>query len=256
MKREQAAIPWAIVEHLLGAAGPDLILIGGQSLAVWMGRYDVAMPAGFGYVSKDVDFLARSAADHESVRRLADVLGGRAEFPLLRAALTSLVGQAIKNVSESEVFNVDVLHKMWGAKDDIRDRAITVMNGETEYRILHPLDVLKSRLDNLYGLKEKQTELGRAQLVAAIAVTQAFLREAGALEPSGTRRPATLRYVRFIEKLATDDAGKKVAKRDGIHVADAIEPEAIRSKEFREKMLPRLARLMSPARRKEISASA
>lgn len=256
MKQQQAIIPPKIVAHLLRAAGPELVLIGGQSLALWMGHYDVGMPGGFGYVSKDVDFLARSAADRESVRLLADALGGHAEFPLPRAALTSLVGQAIRPVSESEVFNVDVLHKMWGAKDDVRERALPIRMRDVECRVLHPLDVLKSRLDNLYGLKEKQTELGKAQLVAAIGVVQAFLREAASLEPREARRPATLRYVGFVEKLATDDAGKKVAKRYEIHVADAIEPEAIRSKEFREKMLPRLARLMSPARRKEISGAA
>lgn len=256
MKTKQAVVPPEIVANLVAAAGPDLILIGGQSLAAWMGHYGVAMPGGFAYVSKDVDFLARSAADRESVRRLADALGGRAEFPLLRAALTSLVGQAVRNISEAEVFNVDVLHSMWGAKDDVRDRALTVSNGEAEYRVLHPLDVLKSRLDNLYGLKEKQTELGKAQLAAAIEVAQAFLREAAGREPREARRPATLRYVGFIEKLATDDAGKKVAKRFGIHVADAIEPAAVRNKEFRERRLPQLVRLMSPARRKEISGGA
>lgn len=256
MKREQAIIPPKIVEHLLRAADPELILIGGQSLALWMGRYDVGMPGGFSYVSKDVDFLARSAADRESVRRLADALNGQAEFPLPRAALTSLVGQAIKRVSDLEVFNVDVLHRMWGAKDGVRDRALPIGVEGVDCRVLHPLDVFKSRLDNLYGLKEKQTELGKAQLVAAIAVTQAFLRDAARLEPKEARRPATLRYAGFIEKLATDDAGKKVVKRYGIHVADAIEPDAVRTKEFREKMLPRLVPLMSPARRKEISGGA
>ena len=257
MTKQQAVVPPDVVGKLLAAAGPGLVLVGGQSLAVWMARYGVRMPGGFEYVSKDVDFLAESAADSESVLRLARVLGGRSAFPRRRAALTSLVGQAILDISDTEVFNVDVLHTMWGAsREDVRARALSIRDGGLEYRVLHPLDVLKSRLDNLYGLPSKQTPLGKAQLIAGIEVAQAFLRETAALEPKEARRPATLRYVGFIEKLATDDAGKKVAMRYGIHVADAIEPDAVRNKEFREKRLPQLVRLMSPSRRKEISAGA
>jgi hypothetical protein len=257
MTKRQVVIPPDVVATLLDAAGPELVLVGGQSLAVWMDRYGVSMPEGFEYVSKDVDFLAASAADRESVRRLAKALGGHSVFPLQRAALTSLVGQAVKDVAEDEVFNVDVLHKMWGAKDDVRARSLVVGEAPHAYRVLHPLDVLKSRLDNLYGLKEKQNELGMAQLRAAIEVAQGFQREAAAVEKAArAKRPTTLRYVAFIEKLATDDAGKKVATRYGIHVADAVEPAAVPTKEFREKRLPQLGKLMSAARRRELSLPA
>jgi hypothetical protein len=255
--KRQATIPRQIVDELLAAAGDDLVLIGGQSLATWMGRYGVAMPGGFDFVSRDVDFLAASRGDKASVKRLARALGGRAAFPPERAAFTSLIGQAIRELSEDEVFNVDVLHAMWGAEtDQVRNRAQHVRDGELEYRVLHPLDVLKSRLDNLHGLKEKQNDLGKAQLVAAIDVARAYLREQAALEPREAKRPVTLRYVGFIQNLAMTAAGKKVATRHGIHVADAIEPDAVRSKEFREKTLPRLVPLMSPARRREISRHA
>lgn len=255
--KRQAIIPTELVDELLAAAGDDLVLIGGQSLATWMGRYGVSMPGGFEYVSKDVDFLTTSRADKASVKRLARALGGRAAFPHERAAFTSLVGQAIRDLSEDEVFNVDVLYTMWGADSkQVRSRALRVEEDELTYRVLHPLDVLKSRLDNLHGLAEKQNDLGKAQLGAAIDVARAFLREAASLEPREARRPATLRYVGFIQSLATGPAGKKVASKYGIHVADAVEPDAVRTKEFREKMLPRLLPLMSPARRKEISGRA
>ena len=257
MTKQQRVVPQDVLDGLLAVAGDDLVLIGGQSLATWMGRYGIAMPGGFEFVSRDVDFLAASRADKASVRRLAKALGGRAAFPPERAAFTSLIGQAIRELSDDEVFNVDVLHRMWGAEsDDVRARALHVEDGELEYVVLHPLDVLKSRLDNLHGLAEKQNDLGKAQLTAAMEVTRAFLREQAALEPKEAKRPTTLRYLGFIGKLATGDAGMKVAKRYGLHVADAIEPDAVRTREFREKMLPRLVRLMSPARRKEISASA
>lgn len=255
--KRQRVIPRDVLEQLLAAAGEDLVVIGGQSLAIWMDRYDIAMPHGFEYVSRDLDFLAASRSDKASVRRLASAFGGTTAFPPERAAFTSLIGQAIREVSDDEVFNVDVLYKMWGAESNgVRARAPTLTRGTVVVRVLHPLDVLKSRLDNLYGLKEKQNDLGKAQLTAAIEVARAYLREQASLEPREVKRPVTLRYVGFIESLATADAGKKVASRYGIHVADAIEPEAVRSKVFHEKMLPRLLRMMSPARRTELSLPA
>ena len=253
MTKRQAVIPKHVVEKLVLAAGPRLVLVGGQALAFWMDRFGITMPGGFEYVSKDIDFLAESAADSEAVRRLATALGGRSVFPRRRAALTALVGQAILDVSEEEVFNVDVLHKMWGADDSVRSRAVLAGDVRDGYRVLHPLDLLKSRLDNLYGLKEKQNDLGKAQLHAGIEVAQAFQRQAAATERRPKdKRPTTLRYVGFIEHLATGDAGKKVASRHRIHVADAIEPEAVPSRIFHDKKLPQLARLMSDARRRAL----
>jgi hypothetical protein len=254
----EAIIPRQVVDDLLAAATTELVLVGGQSLKAWMERYDVTMPAEMAYVSRDVDFLASSPQDSDSVRRLARALGGEAQFPRRRAALTAIIGQAAKKVGDDEVYNVDVLHTVFGAdREALRARAVEFHERGLTYLVMHPLDVLKSRVDNLYALPEKQNELGRAQLIAGIEVARAFLREADQLEnKAGARRPATLKYVAFIEKLATEDSGKKVARRYRIHVADAVEPQAVPSRDFRTKSLPRLLKLMSPRRRRELGLSA
>ncbi len=252
----EAIIPQRVVDELLATATTDLLLIGGQALKAWMERYDVTMPEGIAYVSRDVDFLASSPKDSDAVRRLARALGGEALFPRRRAALTALIGQAVKKVGEGEVYNVDVLHTVLGADcDTLRARAVEFHERGLVYLVMHPLDVLKSRVDNLYALPEKQNEVGQAQLLAGIEVARAFLREADRLEKAAKQRTATLRYVAFIEKLATEDAGKKVARRYRIHVGDAIEPDAVRSRDFHTKNLPRLAKLMSPQRRRELGLS-
>jgi hypothetical protein len=68
-------------------------------------------------------------------------------------------------------------------------------------------------------------------------------------------RPVALRHVRRIESLALSDAGRKVAKRHDVHVADAIEPSPLlRVDAFVTKKLPQLLKLMSPARRAEIAS--
>jgi hypothetical protein len=251
---KEAIVPLEVVRKLLREAAAGLVLVGGQALKVWVERYEVTLPPEFAYVSRDVDFLTESAGDADAVRRLARALGGRALFPKRRAALTALVGQAVKDLAEDEVLNVDVLHRVFGADDALRARAVEVqLEADLSARVMHPLDVLKSRLDNLHGLREKQNELGKAQLCAAIAMARAFQREAAAAEKRvSARRPTTLRYATFIERLALSAAGKKVASRYRIHIADAIEPSAVPSREFRYKKLPTLGRLMSDARRAEL----
>ncbi|MBX3197447.1 MAG: hypothetical protein KF850_06425 [Labilithrix sp.] len=253
--KREAIVPREVVDRLL-AASAGLVLVGGQALKVWMDRYEVTLPPRIAYVSRDVDFLAASASDAASVRRLASALGGRTVFPRRRAALTALVGQAVKDLSEEEVFNVDVLHRVFGADDGVRSRAVEVRLAKVTFRVMHPLDVLKSRVDNLAGLREKQNELGEAQLRAAILVARAFQREAAASESARrTRRPTTLRYAGFIEHLALGAAGRKLARRYGLHVADAIEPGTVPSRELLSAKLPRLAKLMSAERRGELGLS-
>ncbi len=255
--RRQAVIPQDVVRRLVVEASESLVLVGGQALKVWVDRYEVVLPERFAFVSSDVDFLAESAASVDAVRGLARALGGRAIFPKRRGALTALVGQAVKVLDDDEVFNVDVLHRIFGADDGVRARAVELRLPEATFRVMHPLDVLKSRLDNLYGLPEKQNDLGKAQLRAAIEMVRGFQRDAIATVTAARgRRPVTLRFASFIEGLATGDAGKKVAARHEIHVADAIEPSAVPNREFRERKLPRLARWMSPERRKMLGLGA
>ena len=42
---------------------------------------------------------------------------------------------------------------------------------------MHPLDVLQGRVENVYGLVEKQDEHGIAQLQLAIGMVRVFLRD-------------------------------------------------------------------------------
>ena len=112
---------------------------------------------------------------------------------------------------------------------------------------MHPLDVLQSRLSNLYQLAEKQNPKGVMQLAMAIDMAREFLRhEASRLTPARIGRRGPLQgYVSAIERMATDDAGRKVASRFGLHVADAIDPQLIPAGAFWTKRWPALRKLMS-----------
>jgi hypothetical protein len=121
---------------------------------------------------------------------------------------------------------------------------------------MHPLDVLQGRLENVHGLPVKQDEHGVAQLRLAVEMARKFVSDIGSQEATVTgkaARPVALRHLARIEGLALSDAGRKVAKRYGVHVADAIDPSPVTHiKAFVSKKLPRLLKLMSEARRAQL----
>lgn len=250
-KKTEAVTPPPTILKLLDAGGDELVLVGGQALAFWVDWYGLqhrqpAVPA----ISNDVDFLSKSRADTDAVDRLASAIKGRAIFPNKRA-LTALVGQAVLDVSDEEYVNVDVVFKVIGLEGNtVRKRAvkITPPAGRAAFLVMHPLDVLQSRLANLHKLRDKQNDKGRMQLALAIDVGREFLRaaagEAKAADTAAGRSPVQA-YVSAVERLACEDAGRKVASRHGLHVADAIDPHLIPPGPFWTKRWPKLKELMS-----------
>ncbi|MDB5871056.1 MAG: hypothetical protein JWQ07_498 [Ramlibacter sp.] len=250
-KKTEAVTPPATIHKLLDAGGDDLVLVGGQALAFWVDRYGVShqnfdLPA----ISNDVDFLSRSAGDKDSVVRLAAAMKGQTVFPNKRA-LTALVGQAVLDISDDEYINADVIFKLVGLEGEtVRKRAVKITRGKGRpaFLVMHPLDVLHSRMANLCKLSDKQNDKGRMQLALAIEVGRSFLRaqalEINASDTAAGRSPLQ-DYVSAIERMAVEDAGRKVAARHGLHVADAIDPHLIPPGPFWTKRWPGLRKLMS-----------
>ncbi len=248
-RRTEAVTPPDVLIRLAEAADQE-VLVGGQALAAWVERYGLAIPDDTVAISNDVDFLARSAGAADRVRHLAKVLGGQAHFPS-RHALTALVGQAYRDISDEAYLNVDVIFKVIGlTADAVRQEAIQFSLGKTRFLVMHPLHVLKSRLWNLHKLREKQNDKGALQLSLAIEVARAFLQEEASSTPAdelASGRSPIQPYVSDIMRMAKSDAGRKVAARLGLHVADAIDPFLIPAGPFWEKAWPKLQPLMSPA---------
>ncbi len=249
-KLTEAVTPPDVVSTLLAHADND-ILVGGQALAYWAQRYRLVIPDHFASISADVDFLTKSPAEWSSVHRYAKALDGEVHFPDKRA-MTALVGQAFREISDEEYLNVDVLWNLVGLNwKQVDDRAATVTMGDSRFRVLHQLDVLKSRLVNLYKLRNKQNAKGEMQMRLAIDVAREFLREEAALfiDTLASGRSPVQSFVSEIERLAVEDAGRKIAERHGIHVADAIDPSLIPAGPFWTKRWPTLSAFMSESYR-------
>lgn len=246
--RTVAETPLPLVKRLLGAADESEVLVGGQALSIWIAKYGLQLPTDLPVITRDTDFLTQSAAATASVEKFARAINGKASFPS-RLDLTALVGQVELDVSDESYINVDVIFQVVGLDPaKVLERAIRVELGLTTFLVMHPLDMLKSRLANLHELREKQNDKGAAQLRLGIAVARAYLQQQAAHYPSadtGAGRSPIQTLVSEIEKLAIDDAGRKVAKRWHIHVADAIDPSLIPAGPFWTRKWPTLKALMS-----------
>jgi hypothetical protein len=248
-RRREIAIRGPLLERILSLAGQDMVLIGGQALAFWASYHEV--PAPVAAITKDADFLGNRV----DVERLARGIGGKAIFPHERA-LTLLAGQVQRDLPGDDYINIDVLFKVYGevSAEALRKRAVKVEIDGASFKMMHPIDVLQGRLENVHGLADKRDEHGLAQLTLAIAMTRKFLlHEASGEAPK--RRPVTLKHIERIEQMAMSDAGRKVARRFGLHAADAIEPAAVANlRAFTSTRLPQLLRLMSAQRVAQIQA--
>lgn len=249
-RRQAEATPRAYLERLLRAATDSEVLVGGQALSIWVAKYGLSVPGELSTITRDTDFLTLSPMAVDSVDKFAKAVGGKARFPS-RQALTALIGQVEVDISAQEYVNVDVIFQVIGLDPrKVLQQAIRVTFGRHDFLVMHPFDVLRSRLANLHQLTEKQNDKGAIQLDLAIAAAREFLREEAAKFPAAqiaSGRSPIQTLVSELEKLALEDAGRKVAKRWGRHVADAIDPGLIPAGPFWARKWPTLKPLMSPA---------
>jgi hypothetical protein len=255
IRENEAYMPAELVRRVLESATPDVMLIGGQALAYWMGFYDIRAPSDSApAISRDVDFFTHDAANTGPLKLFARAIRGREEVNDIRN-LSALIGSAIAPAEEGRIYNVDLLHDVVGLqRDRLEANAVTVPLPGTSavLRVMHPLDVLQSRNANLHSLPEKQDETGQLQLRLAIEVARAYLEEqieAIAQDNEATdqqRQRAVFDAIGTVGDYSTEDAARKNAERYGICLADAIPAWRIESDVFWEKQWPRLRERMSP----------
>lgn len=213
-----------VVLKLLSNIPRDLVLVGGQALAFWVEHYSIdAAPAGKAdeaYVSLDADFLGKRA----HVRILAEIVSGKASYPP-QAAMTILCGQVFVIDDSAKTFmNIDVIHRIGNLDSEaVRTRAVEASVKSRTFFVMHPLDVLVSRVENLRGIKEKQNRNGVRQIELSIEVAKCYISQVIKRDES-----IAIKAIEKVAETARSPAGI-FARKHGVEVYDAITPEFLES---------------------------
>jgi hypothetical protein len=211
------------VRKILTICATKGLLVGGQALAFWADRFAVEIPSELEpTVTADADFIGDSALAKE----LGRSLGWKTWLPTLDDA-TPQTGKVTQRLKDGRIKQVDFLSGVAGlSTKDVERRAVELDVPDIgRLRVMHPLDVLDSRIQNLHLLTEKRTPSGIAQAKLGIDVARAFIRDAVARR--GER--VGLKLLERVVAIAEDIAAIRVFLQDGIEPLAAVPLESFRT---------------------------
>ena len=210
------------VAAILRVCSPQGLLVGGQALAFWGDYLQVKRPAALrSGVTSDADFIGSSAL----AQKLGQTLGWTTWIPSLDD-VSPQTGKVTKRLANGSVKQVDFLSGVVGlTTKDIRRRAVDIeIPGAGPLRVMHPVDVLDSRIQNLHLLAQKRGPAGIAQASLAIAVVRSYIvRE---INHRGER--AGLKLLERVVEIAGDLASVRVFLLFGLDPLLAVPLEAFR----------------------------
>ncbi len=211
------------VQKILSICSPDGLLVGGQALAFWADHLQVKRPANLvSGVTADADFIGDSAL----ARNLGEHLGWETWIPALDDS-TPQTGKVSHRLRDGRVKQVDFLSGVAGlTTKDLARRAVDMQVPDIGHlRVIHPVDVLDSRIQNLHLLPEKRTEAGIAQARLAVDVARACIRQ----EIAARGERAGLKLLGRVADIASDIAAVRVFLLYGIDPLHAIPLEDFRT---------------------------
>ena len=204
------------VQKILSICSPRGLLVGGQALAFWADHLQVERPQNLvSGVTADADFIGDSALAKDLAKRL----GWQVWIPALDDS-TPQTGKVTHRTKSGEVKQVDFLSGVVGlTTKDLARRAIDLEMPEIGHlRVIHPIDVLDSRIQNLHLLPEKRTDAGIAQARLAVDVARAFIRQ----EIATRDERAGLKLLERVADIAGDMAAVRVFLLYGIDPLEGV----------------------------------
>jgi len=211
------------VRKILSICSPRGLLVGGQALAFWGDHLQVERPANLvSGVTADADFIGDSVLAKELGKRL----GWQTWIPALDDS-TPQTGKVTQRTKSGEVKQVDFLSGVVGlTTKDLARRAIEMdVPGVGNLRVIHPIDVLDSRIQNLHLLPEKRTDAGIAQARLAVDVARAFIRQ----EVATRGERVSLKLLERVADIAGDIAAIRVFLLYGVDPLSAVPLEDFRT---------------------------
>jgi hypothetical protein len=211
------------VQKILSICSPRGLLVGGQALAFWADYLRVERPANLvSGVTADADFIGDSLLAKDLGKRL----GWQTWIPALDDP-TPQTGKVTHRTKTGAVKQVDFLSGVVGlTSKDLARRAVEMEIPDIGLlRVIHPIDVLDSRIQNLHLLPEKRTDAGIAQARLAVDVAREFIRR----EVATRGERVGLKLLERIADIASDIAAVRVFLLYDIDPLQAVPLEDFRT---------------------------
>ena len=211
------------VQKILSICSPRGLLVGGQALAFWADHLRVERPANLvSGVTADADFIGDSLLAKDLGKRL----GWQTWIPALDDS-TPQTGKVTHRTKTGGVKQVDFLSGVVGlTSKDLARRAVEMEVPDIGLlRVIHPIDVLDSRIQNLHLLPEKRTAAGIAQARLAVDVAREFIRQ----EVATRGERVGLKLLERIADIAADIAAVRVFLLYDIDPLQAVPLEDFRT---------------------------
>lgn len=222
------------VLQILRVCSEDGVLVGGQALALWANHLRVEPPVDLPLVTVDAHFIG----DAMLAKKLGDALGWKTWIPSLEE-ITPQTGKVTHRTKGGGVKQVDFLASVAGltTKDLVRRSRQIEVPEIGKLRVMHPIDVLDSRIQNLDTLPQKRNAIGIAQARLGVDVVRAFILQEAR---TGDKR-AGLKLVERVAEIAYDIAATRVFLLHGVDPLGAVPLEEFRTvKAFRELRWPQI----------------
>lgn len=215
------------------------ILVGGQALNVLAVHYNLDAIATA--VSGDIDFFGNAAL----ARKAGKAWSGRTR----RSSMDDHTPNSALVLVEihGQTHQIDFMSQILGVHaEELEDWAATIKVDGKTFRIMHPLHVLQSQLENVYGVLNRRRMGPRAvsRTNLAVRVVERALRDY--LDGDDIR--AALKAAERVAEIATTKAGLRAWYGDGLDPLTAIPSHVRWPGEFLEKRLPQIREIVSKQR--------
>ncbi|MGB6450236.1 MAG: hypothetical protein WBE92_05750 [Steroidobacteraceae bacterium] len=236
------------IRQILENSSEDAVLVGGQALALWSQIYHV-LPTNepSGGISADIDFIG-SVSAAKTVGEALNRSGGSWKLhPVEPGDATPQTAKLSLTVKDEGYKEIYFLWAIVGVNtDQVRTRAVEMrLPGLSRgVKIIHPLDLLASRLHNLADIPEKRDAQGVAQGRLAISVVRVFIAQAH----STLEERDVFPFVEEIRRIALNKKLGRVYYEYGFDVLSAVPVELFKNEDFRSKRWPQIQALVAERR--------
>ena len=229
--------------------GEHLVIVGGQAVSLWADRYLVnesELRQYLPFTSKDLDLLG----DHLDLDHLAKATGFKKESAPRKLLIPSAGYLKIPRAGVRPPIKVEVLKRIHGVTTtEAKATALVVEQEGLRYRVLHPIILLKAKLEATIDLPQDKPGLERQDLrhlKIMLLCVRSFLRELiGEVEAGQLSGRDCVNMLEETMALATSTSGMKARKRHNVDwttVLPITELDRVRNaklQNFRDKRLPR-----------------